>query len=402
MPTSTSRSSTTSRCRRRRSGRRNYSGALSRTRILLPVCSPRYFQDEWCLAEWHSMAKREEILGMSSQEKPEGLIYPVIFSDSRNFPQYARDRKMRNCRDWNQPYPQFQASQAYLGSTTRLDRIAEELVDIIEQAPPWRPDWPVTMPKPEPRPRVSRFRGSDADAGHRGHLLLLQGRCGPQFRAGQHRCPAGPLGIPGAVRRLGPGSAWPAPLFPAHAWGFGRTRGGGPCRGLPRGHGPPGRIPHPAHRRRPDRADPGRSAGPRLRRKGAGHRLGTALRGRLRRVPRRMPRAVDERLRLRAARQPHRRFGHRRASAPRTCPTGWSWCSPRTAERARRGRHRPARQPGPRQAALRPAAADRVAGAVPLRHPRRVRAVGELAAGDRPGIQGPLCQLAGQHRCRSS
>ncbi|HEY4022836.1 MAG TPA: TIR domain-containing protein [Pseudonocardiaceae bacterium] len=134
-------------------------GALRRTRILLPVCSPKYFQDEWCLAEWHSMAKREEILGMSSAENPESLIYPVIFSDSENFPGYARERRMRSFRGLNQPYPHFQASPAYLDFHRAMDRVAEDLVQIIEQAPDWCSDWPVTMPKPEPprRPRLPRL-----------------------------------------------------------------------------------------------------------------------------------------------------------------------------------------------------------------------------------------------------
>jgi len=35
--------------------------ALQRARILLPVCSPKYFVDEWCLAEWKSMELREKL-----------------------------------------------------------------------------------------------------------------------------------------------------------------------------------------------------------------------------------------------------------------------------------------------------------------------------------------------------
>ena len=133
--------------------------ALRRTRILLPVCSPKYFQDEWCLAEWHSMAKREEIVGMSSEEQPEGLIYPVIFSDSENFPSYAKQRRMRSFRELNQPYPHFQASAAYLDFHRKMDRVAGDLVKIIERVPDWQPDWPVTLPKPEPlrRLRLPKF-----------------------------------------------------------------------------------------------------------------------------------------------------------------------------------------------------------------------------------------------------
>jgi len=133
--------------------------ALGRTRILLPVCSPKYFLDEWCLAEWHSMARREELVGMMSPERPQGLIYPVIFCDSETFPNYAKQRRMRSFRSWNQPYPQFQVTVEYLNFHREMERIAEELIKIIDQAPEWRPDWPVATPVPDPpsTPRLPRF-----------------------------------------------------------------------------------------------------------------------------------------------------------------------------------------------------------------------------------------------------
>jgi hypothetical protein len=116
--------------------------ALQHSRILLPVCSPKYFMNEWCVAEWHSMAKREELLGHGS------LIYPVIFSDSQNFPDWAKERRMRSFKDWNLPYPQFQASADYLVFHQEVGRITDELVSLIAQAPEWQPGWPIEMPHP--------------------------------------------------------------------------------------------------------------------------------------------------------------------------------------------------------------------------------------------------------------
>lgn len=124
--------------------------ALGRTRILLAVCSPKYFRDEWCLAEWHSMVKREEVVGMATPEQPQGLIYPVIYCDSATFPDFAKQRKMRNFRPWNLPDPQFQASMAYLDFRREVAGIVEELVRLIALAPAWRPDWPVYTPSPGP------------------------------------------------------------------------------------------------------------------------------------------------------------------------------------------------------------------------------------------------------------
>ncbi|WP_255632681.1 toll/interleukin-1 receptor domain-containing protein [Amycolatopsis sp. TNS106] len=131
--------------------------ALQRARILIPVCSPKYFHDEWCLAEWHTMAKREEIVAGGGSAKPGRLIYPVIFSDSENFPGYAHERRMHSFRDWNKPHPQYQNTPEYLDFDRELALMVEDLVEVIEQAPPWSPEWPVETPPPPDPPRPSKL-----------------------------------------------------------------------------------------------------------------------------------------------------------------------------------------------------------------------------------------------------
>jgi hypothetical protein len=129
--------------------------ARQRPRILVPVCSPKYFLNEWCLAEWHSMVRREKLAGMVSQ----GLIYPVIFCDSENFPTYAHERQMQDLKAWNLPYPQFQDTIEYLGFHREVERIAVEIKQLIALVPEWRPDWPVHTPAPDPprTPHLPRF-----------------------------------------------------------------------------------------------------------------------------------------------------------------------------------------------------------------------------------------------------
>lgn len=130
--------------------------ALLHTRLLVPVFSPKYFRDEWCLAEWYSMAERERLTG---RHGPRGLIYPVIFCDSRSFPAWAHERRMRDLRQWNHPFEHFQTAPAYLDFNQQIKQIAEELEDLIERAPAWRNDWPVLTPEPEPPApaRMPRF-----------------------------------------------------------------------------------------------------------------------------------------------------------------------------------------------------------------------------------------------------
>ncbi|GHF49838.1 toll/interleukin-1 receptor domain-containing protein [Amycolatopsis bartoniae] len=127
--------------------------ALLRSRILVPVCSPPYFHDEWCLSEWASMAERERLLGAAR------LIYPVVFCDSVNFPEWAHERKLRHFNELNQPDVQFQASPAYVDFHQEMKTVAVELVELIGQAPEWQSGWPVLSPRPDPPPqsRLPRF-----------------------------------------------------------------------------------------------------------------------------------------------------------------------------------------------------------------------------------------------------
>ncbi|MGW7536438.1 toll/interleukin-1 receptor domain-containing protein [Amycolatopsis sp. NPDC054798] len=130
--------------------------ALQRTRILVPVASGQYFYDEWCLAEWASMAHREKLAGGA---RPATLIYPVIYADSKNFPPFAHQRKWQNLTDWNHPYEHFQVSPKYIGFHDRMNVIAREVEELISAAPPWQPDWPVLTPLPDdpPTARVPKF-----------------------------------------------------------------------------------------------------------------------------------------------------------------------------------------------------------------------------------------------------
>ncbi len=130
--------------------------ALRRTRILIPVCSPKYFIDEWCMAEWRSMAKREELAGLTTVEMPGRLIYPVIFSDSQNFPDFAHERKMWSLKSWNLHYPQYQDTPEYLDFHREMERVVEDLVEVISLAPPWRPEWPVETAAPA-QPKTSKL-----------------------------------------------------------------------------------------------------------------------------------------------------------------------------------------------------------------------------------------------------
>jgi TIR domain len=133
--------------------------ALRRSRLLLPVWSPQYFTSPWCLAEWRTMLAREAALGLATEERPHGLIYPLAFAARESLPAEARIRQCRDLKSWNIPYPQYQNTEEYIGLHREIRLIAEDLASEVDQVPPWQPDWPLVLPSVVVRPteRIHTF-----------------------------------------------------------------------------------------------------------------------------------------------------------------------------------------------------------------------------------------------------
>ena len=129
---------------------------LNRSKILVSIYSPQYFRSPWCLAEWHTMAERERILGLASLERPQGLIFPILYTDSDNFPTYAKDRSWHNLKGLSTPDLVLQQSLDWIEFHKRMEKIATDLARLLPQVPPWQPGWPAQRPDP-PEPPTTRF-----------------------------------------------------------------------------------------------------------------------------------------------------------------------------------------------------------------------------------------------------
>lgn len=134
--------------------------ALNRTKIMLAVFSPQYFRSPWCLAELHTMAERERLFGLNTAEQPHGLIYPILYSDSENFPDFVRGRAWRDLKKWNRPDLVFQQTPGFIDFHDQVESIAIDLAKRLPRVPDWQPDWPVYRPdpvvrQPTPLPRFA-------------------------------------------------------------------------------------------------------------------------------------------------------------------------------------------------------------------------------------------------------
>jgi hypothetical protein len=106
------------------------------------------------MAEWRSMLKRERVLGIGGEDHPLGLVYPVIFADGDSFPKQAQDIQARtDLKQWAVPFEGFRDTSAYLDFYQAVRKVAETLAVRLDQAPAWRPNWPVVRPSTTTRPR---------------------------------------------------------------------------------------------------------------------------------------------------------------------------------------------------------------------------------------------------------
>jgi hypothetical protein len=134
--------------------------ALRHTKILIPLFTPLYFESHWCMAEWETMKARERVLGLATAERPQGLVYPILYSDSENFPDEAREISRWDFKELSTPEPVFQESREWILFHRKVTELAQDLVVLLKQVPEWQPDWPV-IEKPSPvlmpPPPIPRF-----------------------------------------------------------------------------------------------------------------------------------------------------------------------------------------------------------------------------------------------------
>jgi hypothetical protein len=134
--------------------------ALRHTKIMVAVLSAPYWESPWCMAELGSMQAREQMLGLASRQRPQGLIYPIRLADSHRFENEGRLRSWWDFKGLDNPDRGFQESRDWHPFHQKVRECAQDLAELLSQVPPWRPDWPVIeRPDPvlAPSPPLPRF-----------------------------------------------------------------------------------------------------------------------------------------------------------------------------------------------------------------------------------------------------
>ncbi len=124
--------------------------ALIKSRCLLAIWSPEYFRSKWCEAELQSILLREQMLGLRTEEHPNGLIYAVLFAGAGCLPSKVQAIQYKDLSRWNYPYASFRKNPQFLFFDRKVQQMCRELAIMIQSAPPWQENWPVVTPEVSP------------------------------------------------------------------------------------------------------------------------------------------------------------------------------------------------------------------------------------------------------------
>lgn len=115
--------------------------ALRKSKILLPLISPRYFVGHATIAEWKTFAGRERII---APRRP--LIVPVVIHGGDAFPVWARDHQWIDLRKFATGPKTPPNSPIYFHFNEAIRELAKVVNQAIAGAPPFNAKWPVVLP----------------------------------------------------------------------------------------------------------------------------------------------------------------------------------------------------------------------------------------------------------------
>ena len=113
---------------------------LQGSKCMVAIWNPKYFRSKWCLAEWETMRKREDIFGMRSKDNPSGLVYPIVFSNGTSFPESACTiQYTEDFRKFAYPYRVFKEHTLYLDFHDAVSKVAKGILSDAVKGPSIRP-----------------------------------------------------------------------------------------------------------------------------------------------------------------------------------------------------------------------------------------------------------------------
>ena len=111
--------------------------ALKRSKCIVCLWSPLYFQSRWCVSEWKTFVQREQLAGRT-------LVAPASYFDGETFPPDATATQFLDFSAYASTMPRFwETDSAVRFESLRLRPFARDLARLIRAAPPFDDAFPI-------------------------------------------------------------------------------------------------------------------------------------------------------------------------------------------------------------------------------------------------------------------
>jgi hypothetical protein len=115
--------------------------SLAKSKYMVAVVCPLYFQSQWCKTECSVMLHREAMLARGNRNNPQGLISGVTLHDGNRFPLIIQNKQFRMWHDYAVVGKGFENTVTYVKFQSELKIFAENVARGINQSPSFQEEW---------------------------------------------------------------------------------------------------------------------------------------------------------------------------------------------------------------------------------------------------------------------
>jgi hypothetical protein len=123
--------------------KRKIADSLKKSKCLIAILSPAYFNSQWCLSEWKTFINREKDFSLE-------LIVPARYHDGNHFPQEAKDIQSEDFSEYSSTMAAFwETKDAHEFEKEKLKAFAKDAAKKIDNAPPYDDNFLVITAGPD-------------------------------------------------------------------------------------------------------------------------------------------------------------------------------------------------------------------------------------------------------------
>ena len=110
--------------------------AAKKSRCLVGIWSPLYFQSKWCLSEWQTFRERERLWNCN-------VVVAASYHDGKHFPADAQAKQLMDFSDYTSTMSGFWTTTRAVDFEPKLMKFAADAAKIIRAVPDYDDSFPI-------------------------------------------------------------------------------------------------------------------------------------------------------------------------------------------------------------------------------------------------------------------